>query len=165
MTITFETLVQTVSIGIGATVVMDVWLLMLKKAGVPIQNFAMLGRWIGHWPDGQWQHSAIAKASPVKGEVWMGWLTHYAIGVGFAGLLILVCGEGWIASPSPGPAIALGIVTVAAPLLVLQPALGAGIASSKTSAPLRNSLKSLANHSVFGVGLYLAAMAVAAIGA
>src|SRR5690349_24662136 len=123
----------------------------------------MLGRWIGHWRDGQWRHASIVKADPVKGEVWMGWLAHYVIGVGFAGVLVLVCGNDWIASPSPGPAVLLGVFTVAAPLLVLQPALGAGIASTKTSAPLRNSLKSLANHSMFGIGLYLAAIAIAAI--
>jgi len=162
---TLETLTQTILIGTGATAIMDVWLLVLKKAGVPIQPFGLLGRWIGHWRDGQWCHASIAKAAPVTGEVWLGWSAHYAIGVGFAGLLVLAFGSEWIASPSLGPAMLLGVFTVAAPLLVMQPALGAGIASTKTNAPLRNSLKSLANHSVFGIGLYLAAMAIAAIGA
>jgi hypothetical protein len=165
MAVTFETVIQTILVGTGATAIMDIWLLIVKKAGVPIQNFAMLGRWIGHWRDGQWRHASIAKAAPVTGEVWLGWSAHYAIGVGFAGLLVLASGSDWIASPSPGPAVMLGVFTVAAPLLVMQPALGAGIASTKTSAPLRNSLKSLANHSVFGIGLYLAAMAIAAFGA
>lgn len=158
-----ETAVQAILIGAGATAVMDAWLQILKAAGVPAQNFAMLGRWIGHWPDGQWRHAAIAKASPVKGETWMGWLAHYAIGIGFAGLLVAACGKDWTASPSPGPAVMLGVITVAAPLLVLQPALGAGIASTKTATPLRNSLKSLANHAVFGLGLYLSAVAINAI--
>lgn len=54
----------------------------------------------------------------------------------------------------------LGIGTVAAPLLVMQPALGVGIASSKTKAPCRNSFKSLVNHAVFGIGLYLAAAVI-----
>jgi hypothetical protein len=50
---------------------------------------------------------------------------------------------------------------VLAPLFILQPALGAGIASSKTPAPVFNTVKSLVTHMVFGLGLYLAASATA----
>jgi hypothetical protein len=39
--------------------------------------------------------------------------------------------------------------------------LGAGIASSKTKAPVLNCIKSLATHTVFGFGLYLAGLATA----
>jgi hypothetical protein len=53
----------------------------------------------------------------------------------------------------------MGVITVLAPWLLLQPALGAGIASSKTPRPLFNALKSLVTHTVFGVGLFLAAYA------
>jgi hypothetical protein len=55
------------------------------------------------------------------------------------------------------------MVTVAAPLLILQPALGAGIASRKTPTPVFNSVKSLVSHTVFGIGLYLAALVSAAL--
>ena len=51
-----------------------------------------------------------------------------------------------------------GVATVVFPLFVLQPALGLGIASSKTSKPAQARLKSLATHVVFGVGLYLCAV-------
>lgn len=146
------------AVGIGATAVMDIWLQGLRKAGVPTQNFAMLGRWIGHISDGKWFHSAISKAAPVKGEALIGWTAHYAIGVGFAVLLICIQGPAWLAAPTVGPALLVGALTVAAPLLVLQPALGAGIASTRTASPVRNSIKSLANHLVFGFGLYVAAM-------
>jgi hypothetical protein len=61
-------------------------------------------------------------------------------------------------APTFVPALIAGIVTVLAPLFILQPAMGAGVASSRTPAPLMNSLRSLANHAVFGVGLYLAAV-------
>jgi len=43
--------------------------------------------------------------------------------------------------------------------------MGAGIASSRTTAPLKNSLRSLANHAVFGLGLYLSAAALAHLAA
>lgn len=154
----------TAMIGIGATAVFDIWLQALKRAGVPVQNFAMLGRWIGHWKDGQWHHAAISKAPRVEGEAWLGWTAHYAIGIGFASLLVAIGGETWTAAPSIGLAVLVGIATVAAPLLVMQPALGAGIASSKTTAPIRNTLKSLANHTVFGLGLYIAAVVFNSVG-
>lgn len=153
----FDILIRTVLIGAGATAVMDVWLQLLKIVGVPVQSFALLGRWIGHWRQAQWHHDTIAKAAPVRGEAAIGWTAHYVIGIGFAALLVAVRGPDWIAAPSLTPALVAGIVTVAAPLMVLQPALGAGIASTRTPQPLRNSLKSLANHAVFGLGLYLAA--------
>jgi hypothetical protein len=60
-------------------------------------------------------------------------------------------------------ALSIGIVTVVAPLFILQPALGAEIASTKTPKPVFNSIKSLAPHTVFGLGLYLAAVATALI--
>jgi len=157
--------IRIIAIGAGATLVMDGWLMFLNRLGVPIQSFNLLGRWIGHWPGGVFRHDSIVKAAPVKRELLLGWLAHYAIGIAFVVMLVAVVGPAWLATPTPLPAIITGIVTVAAPLLVMQPALGAGIASTKTNAPLRNSLKSLANHSVFGIGLYLAAMAIAAIGA
>jgi hypothetical protein len=141
--------------------VMDVWLLLLKRTGAPAMNFALLGRWVGHVSRGAWIHDAIAKAAPLKREVVLGWTAHYAIGIIFAALLLLVRGPEWAHAPTLLPALITGIATVSAPLLVLQPAMGAGIASSKTRTPLRNSLRSLVNHVVFGVGLYLAALACA----
>ena len=150
---------RTVLIGAGATMAMDLWALLLRQFGIPSLNFAFLGRWIGHLPQKQWMHKSIAKAAPVRGELVMGWFAHYAIGVTFAALLLSTFGLRWARSPSLLPALFIGIVTVVSPLFILQPALGAGIASSKTPAPLLNSLKSLATHTVFGFGLYLAALA------
>ena len=63
--------------------------------------------------------------------------------------------------PSPGPALLIGAVTVLAPWLVLQPALGAANASSKTPTPVLNGLKSLVTRTVFGFGLFVAAHAAA----
>lgn len=149
-------------IGIGATAVMDLWALLLRGLGVPTLNFSLIGRWVGHWPRGVFMHSAIAEAAPVKGETALGWLVHYATGVAFSALLAGVCGMHWVGSPTVLPALAVGIATVAAPWLVMQPAMGAGIASSRTPSPSSNRARSLANHAVFGLGLYLAAELLAA---
>ncbi|MBX3660386.1 MAG: DUF2938 domain-containing protein [Ramlibacter sp.] len=147
-------------IGIGATAVMDGWLLLLKALGVPTLNLAFIGRWVGHWRHGQWRHAAIAKAPPVRGEEALGWAMHYLTGMAFAALLVALFGMDWAHSPRLLPALLVGTGTVAAPWLVMQPALGAGIASRKTATPLRNCLRSLANHSLFGAGLYLGAEAL-----
>jgi hypothetical protein len=148
-------------IGIGATAVLDTWLFLLGRLGVPTLNFAFIGRWVGHLSRGKFAHAAIGRAAPIPGELALGWITHYAIGIGFAAVLLGWQGEGWARQPTLGPALLVGLVTVLAPLLVMQPAMGAGFASSKTPTPARNVLRSIVNHSVFGMGLYLNSLLVA----
>jgi CNT family concentrative nucleoside transporter len=94
-------------------------------------------------------------------ELLLGWLTHYGVGIAFAGLLVLVQGPGWLQVPALLPAVLVGAATVVMPLAVMQPAMGLGFAASKTPAPNQNRLRSLANHTVFGLGLYLAAALLA----
>lgn len=158
-----ETVVRIFLVGVGATIVMDLWLLVLKQLKIPTMNFAFLGRWVGHLFQGQLAHDAIGKAEPFQREVLFGWLAHYGIGIGFAGLLVAVCGTEWAREPTFIPALVIGMATVAAPLFIMQPAMGSGFASSKTPTPLFNSAKSFANHTVFGVGLYLAGLVVAVV--
>jgi Protein of unknown function (DUF2938) len=149
-----------VLVGIGATAVMDIWLLFLSRLGVPVASFGLIGRWIGHMPQGRFAHHAISKAQPVAFELPLGWLIHYLIGIVYAGVLLALLGLGWLEQPTYLPALAFGAITVAAPWFVMQPAMGAGFAASKTPSPLKNCLRSLANHAVFGTGLYLAAAAL-----
>lgn len=160
---TLEIILRALLIGGGATVVMDLWGAALRRLGVPSLNLAFLGRWIGHLPEGRWSHAKIAEAAPIRGELLLGWSAHYGIGVAFAALTLAIFGLAWARSPSLAPALAVGIGTVVAPLFVLQPALGLGIASSKTPTPVFNGLKSLVTHTVFGIGLFLAARATAAL--
>lgn len=153
---------RVVLIGLGATAAMDAWLLLMKRLNRPTPDFALVGRWVGHMARGRWAHDAIARAAPVRSERALGWAVHYATGVAFAGLLVALFGADWARSPSLPPALGVGLGTVALPLFVMQPAMGAGIAASRTPTPLANCLRSVTNHAVFGVGLYLAAAAIAA---
>ena len=159
----FQELASIVPIGIGATVVMDVWLLFLKRQGVPTLDFGLVGRWVGHLAHGQVVHASIRQSPRISGEVALGGITHYAIGIAFAALLVLVQGPAWTRAPSMLPAVAAGVATVVAPLFVMQPAMGSGFAASKTPTPLKNCLRSLANHMVFGLGLYASAVLVALV--
>jgi Protein of unknown function (DUF2938) len=162
MALSIDDALRILLIGIGATAAMDAWLLLLKRLKRPALNFALVGRWVGHIARGRWSHDAIARAAPVRGERALGWALHYATGVAFAALLVALSGTAWMRNPSLLPALAVGVGTVALPLFVMQPAMGAGIASSRTPTPLKNCLRSLTNHAVFGVGLYLAAAVTAA---
>jgi len=150
-------------IGIGATGIMDLWGLLLRRLGVATLNFAMVGRWAGHLFQGRMRHQAIAKAEPVRHERVWGWVIHYGIGVLFAMLLVVIVGEGWLQAPTLWPAVVIGMGTVVAPLCFMQPAMGAGFFASRTPTPARNCLKSVVTHVVFGVGLFLSATLIAAV--
>lgn len=148
-------------IGVGATVIMDLWGMLLRRLGIPTLNFAMVGRWAGHVMRGRVRHDAIAKAEPVANELVLGWVIHYVIGVLFAVMLVGMVGEGWLSAPTLWPALVWGVATVVAPLCFMQPVMGAGFFASRTPTPGRNCLKSLVTHTVFGVGLFLSAGLIA----
>lgn len=155
-----EAVARIVLVGAGATVVMDAWLMLLKRMGVQTLNFAFIGRWVGHLLRGTFSHPSIGKAQPISGERALGWLTHYAVGMAFASLLVGVNGVAWMRDPSVLPALAVGLCTAAFPLFVMQPAMGLGVAASRTPAPWKNCMRSMANHAVFGLGLYLSAIVI-----
>lgn len=148
-------------IGIGATAVMDLWSIVRKLLlDIPPPNYGMVGRWIAHMTHGQFRHDSIAASLPVRGEHIIGWSTHYLTGTAFAALLIGIWGDSWIHNPTVGPALAVGIGTVAAPFLLMQPGMGAGIAASRTKNPGFARLQSLITHTVFGFGLYASGQTV-----
>lgn len=150
-----------VVIGAGATMVMDLWAALLRRAlGVASLDLALLGRWIGHFPRGRFRHERIALAAPIRGERLIGWSAHYTIGVMFAAVLLAVWGAEWLDRPTLMPALVVSWATLVAPFFVMQPAMGAGIASSKTPRPGPARLRSIATHTVYGLGLYAIALAI-----
>jgi hypothetical protein len=145
-------------IGLGATALVDLWTLLRHRCfGVAPPDYAHLGRWLAHMRRGRFRHVAIAAAAPVRHERLIGWSAHYLIGIAFATLPALVQGEAWLRDPTPGPALLIGIGTVAAPFLLMQPGMGAGLAARRTPRPALARMQSLVTHAVFGLGLYLAA--------
>lgn len=162
---TLTTAARVALVGIGATACMDAWLALAARLGLPGTGFAMVGRWVGHIAHGRLAHAAIARASPVRFEQGLGWLTHYAVGIVYAALLVGWQGAAWLDRPTAAPALAFGVLTVAAPWFVMQPAMGAGVLALKTPAPLKNAFRNLANHAAFGAGLYLAAAVLATLAA
>ncbi|WP_050626797.1 DUF2938 domain-containing protein [Bradyrhizobium viridifuturi] len=157
-------LASAVLIGTGATVAMDIWGMVRKHLlGMPSLDYALVGRWLGHLASGRLHHDRIAASPPVAGERAVGWAAHYLIGIGFAGVLLAIFGLDWARQPTIGPALLVGIGTVAAPFLIMQPAMGAGIAASRMPHPWFARLQSLVTHTVFGLGLYAAGWLVRAL--
>lgn len=159
MTADLGNLLRAVVVGAGATGLMDLWNLALKRLfGIPSLDFRLLGRWVLHMPEGRFRHASIAAAERKPHECAIGWMAHYATGVLFAVAFVFVFASGeWLARPTPVPAVLYGIVTVVFPLGVLQPALGLGLASSRVPRPALARIKSLGTHLVFGLGLYVVA--------
>jgi hypothetical protein len=157
-----RTLVTAILVGLGATLLIDLWALLLRRGfGIQSLDYCLLGRWILHMPEGRFAHASIGAAEPRRHECAMGWTAHYSIGAGFAVLFVLLAGTGWLARPTIFPALAFGVVTVLVPFLVMQPALGLGLASARAPKPAQARIKSLMTHTIFGLGLYLTALAVA----
>lgn len=152
-------------IGTIATAVMDVWTLVRRPLlAMPLPDYGLVGRWLLYMPRGRFRHDAIAVSTPIAGERVTGWAAHYLIGVGFAAVLLLFWGLEWARHPAMAPALVVGIVSVAAPFLLMQPGMGAGIAASRTPRPNKARINSLVTHTVFGLGLYLAGRVVNGLG-
>lgn len=166
-------------------------LLRRRLFGVRALDYALLGRWLVYLVRAATRHAAsnrgsglgvrrpaprtsaalvppgkvaanpVAAAPRVRGERALGWLAHYAIGIAFAGVLVAFAGPGGCREPSLVAAMLVGIGSVAAPFLVLQPAFGMGIAACRTATPWSARAQTLVTHAVFGLGLHLSGSAAA----
>lgn len=161
MSIEAKVVLGAILIGIGATLVMDLWNLFLKRTfDIPSLNYCLLGRWLRHMPEGTLTHTSITAAPQKSHECTVGWIAHYTIGAMFSLALVVLTSGDWLVRPTLLPALVFGVGTVVFPFFILQPSFGLGIAASRTPNPAQARLKSLATHIVFGVGLYVCALPV-----
>jgi hypothetical protein len=136
-----DDLASTLVIGAGATLVMDGWGLVRSRVlGMPAMDYGLVGRWLASRPRERFRQQRIAALPPMRGERLIGWSAHYLIGIAFAAVLLALWGIDWARHPTLGPALIVGIGSVAAPFLVMQA-----------------RVQSLVTHAVFGLGLYAAA--------
>jgi hypothetical protein len=158
-----QAIFDAVTIGAGATALLDLWSLARTwLTGAAAPDYGLVGRWIAHMPRGRFVHAAIAKSAPVTGERALGWVTHYATGLAFAGVLLLLWPD-FAREPTPLPALIVGVGSVAAPFLLMQPGMGAGLFARRTPNPRAARRRSLATHAIFALGLYAAGWAASAI--
>ena len=161
MSLESDYIIGAIAIGLGATLVMDLWNLFLNRAfSIPSLNYCLLGRWLRHMPAGIVRHASISAAPQKPFECMVGWIAHYTIGVVFALVLVVLISPDWLARPTLLLALLYGIGTVVFPFFIMQPSFGLGVAASRTPKPMQARLKSLVTHTVFGLGLYLCALGV-----
>ena len=156
MNITIFDICGAVFIGVGATLLIDLWALFLERFfNIASLNFCLVGRWFGHMSLGTFTHAHIAKASKRPAECALGWAVHYVTGIVFALVLVMSSSSHWFAQPQLLPAVLVGMGSVIFPFFIMQPALGFGFAAAKSPKPFNARFKSLMTHFVFGLGLYL----------
>ncbi|MER9327129.1 DUF2938 domain-containing protein [Mesorhizobium sp. M0488] len=151
---------RSIAIGIGATVLMDLWAALLYKVfGQQRPNWAPVGRWVWHLRDKVF-HDDIGDAAPYAHESALGWAFHYFVGIVYGIILVVVAGASWLTVPTFLPAFILGIVTVGAGWFLLAPGMGAGWAASKRPNPTKIRALNLVSHTVFALGLYGTALLI-----
>jgi hypothetical protein len=149
-------LISAILMGSGATLTFDLWALFLKYAfKLAPSDLCLVGRWLRYMPEGIFTHSNIASAPKKGAECIVGWIAHYLTGILFALAFVAFAGSDWLQHPTPILAIVFGVVTVMAPFFIVQPSFGLGFAASKLPNPTQARLRSLMNHTAFGIGLYL----------
>ncbi|MER9860879.1 DUF2938 domain-containing protein [Mesorhizobium sp. M0185] len=152
---------RSVAIGIGATALMDVWAIFLSKVfAQPRPNWGLVGRWVCHLREGKVFHDDIGEASPCPHESVLGWAFHYAVGIVYGVILVVLAGTAWLTAPTFLPAFMLGIVTVGAGWFLLAPGMGAGWAASKRPNPMQVRALNLVSHTVFAIGLFGTALLI-----
>jgi hypothetical protein len=130
--------------------------LLLFRAGlVPKIDIGMIGRMAAGWGRGRFRYGHPGEMRRAENEKFYGYVTHYAIGVGFAvpyavGWRTFLGGE-----VSPGWAIAYGLLTTLASWFFVYPSMGLGALGRRSPDGMRATLSPLANHLFFGLGMAL----------
>jgi len=148
-----------VLIGTAATIAMDFWALLLNRLfAMPMPNWGAVGRWVWHLKSGRVFHDDIATANPAPAETAIGWAFHYGVGIAYGIAFLLIAGPQWRAEPTLLPAWVFAIATIAFGWFLLQPGLGIGWAAAKTPTPWKARALGLVAHTIFGLGLWGAAL-------
>ncbi len=70
MTLDGRDVLTAVSIGVGASLLMDLWNQCLKRTfGIPSLDYYLLGRWLLHMRSGTFRHARIAAARPTAAPI------------------------------------------------------------------------------------------------
>lgn len=141
--------------GIVATVTLDLWQQVFRLAfGLPITNWGMIGRWVGHFKDGQFVHKDIGKAPPIPGENTLGWIVHYVVGIGYAVVYFALM---WLVFRAPVDlvsALVFAALSVSVTWFVMEPILGAGVMAAHVPGRARVLAQDFTSHLSLGFGLY-----------
>ena len=105
------------------------------------------------WGHGRFLYHHPTEMKQVPNELLYGYITHYAIGVGFAIGFML----GWdrlVGGPaSPIWALAYGVATTIASYFLVLPSMGMGAFGRRSPEGIKALLSPLANHLFYGIGI------------
>ena len=160
-----ETLWRGAAMGVGATICFDLWERALSVVpGQEHPDWAPVGRWFGHLlRDGRVLRPDFARVAPIRHELALGWMAHYAVG-SVLGIVFAACvGHDWLAAPTFPLALAFGIANIAFAWFLLFPGMGLGWAAAKTPTPHRKRILGLVEHTFFAAGLYGTALVLSRV--
>jgi hypothetical protein len=127
---------------------------LFARAGLITKiDVGMIGRMAAGWMRGRFRYGHPTEMKEVANETLYGYVTHYAIGVGFAVPYVL----GWdllVGGPaSPAWAVPYGVATTVASWFFVYPSMGLGALGRRSPDGLKASYSPLASHLFFGLGM------------
>lgn len=146
-------------VGILATVTMDAVAMTTVRLGIAGRGPRrtgpdLIGRWVGYLFQGKFRHTDILQTPPLRGELLLGFVAHYSIGIVltlvYLGLLVVTH-----ATPNALSAILYGTATTILPWFVMFPSQGMGWLGWDAPGDAHLARASLFNHVVFGLGIAL----------
>ncbi len=151
-------ILQACAAGIFATVVLDFWQRVLfAVSGIPPANWALIGRWFAHLPRGRFIHRPIGDSAAVPGELALGWVMHYLVGLAYGFVYVGLMVYGLDRPPSLLNGAVFGAASVVIPWFILQPGLGIGVMGRLAPTPWVPRLNALSSHILYGVALFTGA--------
>jgi hypothetical protein len=145
--------------GILTTVTMDVVAMIATRLGIaghgPRRTGPdLIGRWVGYLLRGKLRHADILETPPLPGELGLGFIAHYLIGIAltllYIGILIVAH-----AKPTALNSVLYGAATTVLPWFLMFPSQGMGWLGWNASGDAHLTRASLFNHIVFGLGIAL----------
>ncbi len=150
-------ILEMILMGIFATFFMDFLAVFLVKRKL-IHSFIepeAVGRWFLYMFRGKFIHKDIHKTPALKNEKLWCFISHYLIGIVFAGVYLFLEIREPILRDHTWMTLVFGIATVFFPWFWLLPSIGLGFMASKSSNRSLIIRTNLVNHTNFGVGLFI----------
>src|SRR5215471_18272681 len=148
-----------VIVGVLATVTMDAVAVIGLRLGIAGRGPRrtgpdLIGRWVGYLLKGKFKHTDILQTPPLRGELLLGFVAHYSIGIVltlvYLGLLAVAH-----ATPTTRSAILYGTATTVFPWFLMFPSQGMGWLGRDAPGDGHLARVSLFNHIMFGLGIAL----------
>ena len=142
-------------LGIVATVIMDILAKVVVKMGFvsPVVESKYIGRWVLHMLKGKLTHEDISLAPAWKNEERVAVITHFLIGIGLAGVYLLLEMKFPVMREQLWMPFAFGVATLLLPWFWLFPSIGIGYVASKSPRRKDCIIFSIINHANYGIGM------------